>query len=69
MIKHEAIVVSGTVIYCDKCETRGPQAAYEDAESVIDEAIHLEWQTRDDNDEGKDLCPKCQLKKKAKKAT
>jgi hypothetical protein len=54
MIKHETI--TGTVIYCDECGERGPEAAYEDPSDVIDSAQHSGW-TQDDRD--RDLCKEC----------
>lgn len=59
---HETIHVTGTVIYCDKCKARGPQAAYENVEDVCDTAEHEGWQLAgmgEGKDADKDLCPKC----------
>ena len=63
-IKHETITVSGTVIYCDGCNGRGPGTAYDNIDYTIDCALRMGW-TQDDND--RDLCDKCS-KPKAKRA-
>ena len=55
-IRREIITVEGTALYCDRCGSRGPQVAYDDAEGVTDAAADVGW-TLDDND--RDLCPKC----------
>jgi hypothetical protein len=55
-IKHETITISGTVLYCDGCRKRGPQAAYDDAEDCLDQAEMMKW-TQDEND--RDLCDEC----------
>lgn len=56
-IKHEPMVVDCTVIVCDECGTKGPHAAYDNAEDVIDEAERLNWHV--DPDAQRDLCPTC----------
>ena len=58
MIKHETITVSRTVLYCDGagCRKRGPEAAYDNADDVLDSAHRSGWTQ---NNDGKDLCPKC----------
>lgn len=60
-IKHETIEIAGTVMYCDGCGRKGPIAAYDNPDEVIDCAQEGGW-TNDD----KDLCPDC-IKKPAKK--
>ena len=41
MIKHETIHVSGTVLYCDACQTRGPEVAYDNVDDCLDQAEQL----------------------------
>ncbi len=56
MIRHETISVSGTVLYCDLCKVRGPQAAYDNAEEVTEAAMDSGWTT---DDQDRVVCPKC----------
>jgi hypothetical protein len=63
-IKHETIEVSGTVLYCDGCGTRGPESAYDNISDTIDMAQQDGWQAGGDDD--RDLCPACKDKEKAK---
>ena len=56
MIKRETITVSGTVLYCDVCEIRGPESAYDNADEVLEAAVDKGW-TVDRND--RDLCSNC----------
>jgi len=55
-IRKETIEVQGTVMYCDECGKKGPEAAYENPDEVIDAAQRGGW-TQDERD--RDLCPAC----------
>ena len=61
MIKHETITVSGTVLYCDMCRKRGPQAAYDNPEDCAEQAEAMGW-TTDERD--RDVCDVCQKAKR-----
>jgi hypothetical protein len=53
-IKRETIAIEGTVIYCDTCHKRGPQAAYDNADEVLEVADERGWGIGDT-----DVCPDC----------
>lgn len=60
-IKHETITLEGTVLYCDECDARGPQAAYDNPDEVLELGETRGWTQ---NDDGEDLCPTCRKKAK-----
>lgn len=55
MIKHETFEVSGVAIYCDRCNKRGPDEAYDNSAAVIDEAERDGWRA----DGEVDVCAAC----------
>ena len=63
-IKHETITVSGVVIYCDECGERGHEEAYDNTNTLVEEAHRMGWTTDGDD---RDLCPECSKKKPKKK--
>jgi hypothetical protein len=55
-IKHETITVSGTVVYCDGCDKRGPESAYDNVNDTMEQAQMDGWEQTDDD---LDLCSDC----------
>ena len=66
MIHNETLIVSGKVMYCDGCDERGPEAAYDNVDDVTDQADQMGW-TQDDV--GQDYCKTCTAKRAKRTST
>lgn len=60
-IKHETIMVTAAVLYCDGCGARGPESVYDIAFDAVEQAGMDGWDVSDEEDT---RCPECLAKAK-----